>query len=91
MANIMPESWRGSAFRAGEQGASVADVLPAHDDETIRSSEAQHRLVKPVNRVHYERYVSSLGQLPETRPQRNTSESQGEKETRDLAKARQRS
>ena len=86
MANIVPESWRGRAFRAGEQGASgqsVAGVLPAHDAETIRSSKAQHRLGKLVNRVHYERYVSSLDQLPETRPQRDTSESQGEKETRD--------
>ena len=90
MANIVPESWRDRAFRAGEQGASgqsVADVLPAHDAETFRSSKVQHRLGKLVNRVHYERYVSSLDQLPETRP----SASQGEKETRDLAKARQRS
>ena len=41
MANIVPESWRHRAFRAGEQGASgqsVADVLPAHDAETLRSS-----------------------------------------------------
>ena len=41
MANIVPESWRDRAFRAGEQGASgqsIADVLPAHDVETISSS-----------------------------------------------------
>ena len=90
----VPESWRDRAVRAGEQGASgqsVADVLPAHDAETIRSSKTQHRLGKRVNRIHYERYVSSLDQLPETRPQRYKSESQGEKEARDLAKARQRS
>ena len=94
MANIVPERWRDRAFRAGEQGASgqsVADVLPAHDAETIRSSKAQHKLGKMVNRVHYERDVSSLDQLPETRPQRDTSESQVEKETRDSAKARPRS
>ena len=94
MANIVPESWRNRAFRAREQGASgqsVADVLPAHDAETIRSNKAQHRLGKLINRVQCERYVSSLDQLPETRPQRDTSESQGEKETRDLAKVRQRS
>ena len=94
MANIVPESWRDRAFRAGEQsasGQSIADVLPAHDAETISSSKAQHRLGKLVNRVHYERYVSSLDQLPETRPQRDTSGSQGEKETRDLTRARQRS
>ena len=43
MANIVPESWQDRAFRAGEQGASaqsVADVVPAHDAETIRSSKA---------------------------------------------------
>ena len=94
MANIVPESWRDRAFRSEEQGASgqsVADVLPAHDAEAISSSKAQHRLGKLVNRVHYERYVSSLDQLPVTRPQRDTSEYQVEKKTRDLAKARQRS
>ena len=94
MANIVPESWRDRAFRAREpdvSGQSIADVLPAHDAETNSSSKAQHRLDKVVNRVPYERYVSSLDQLPETRPQRDTSKSQGEKETRDLAKARQRS
>ena len=94
MANIVPESWWDRAFKAGEQGASgqsIADVLPAHEAKTISSSKAQHRLGKLVNRVRYERYVSSLDQLPETRPQRDTGESQGEKETRDLAKARQRS
>ena len=91
MANIVPESWRDRVFRAGEQGAagqSVAEVLLAHDAETISSSKAQHRLV---NRVRYERYVSSLDQLSETRAQRDTGDSQGEKETRDLANARQRS
>ena len=94
MANIVPESWRDRAFKAGEQGASgqsIANVLPAHDAETISSSKAQHRLGKLVNRLHYERYVSSLDQLPQARPERDTSESQGEKKTRDLAKARQRS
>ena len=43
MPNIVLESWRDRAFRAGEQGASgqsVADVLSAHDAETIRSSKA---------------------------------------------------
>ena len=59
-ANIVPETWRDRAFRAGEQGASrqsVADVLPEHDAETISSSKAQHRLGYLVNRVCYERYV----------------------------------
>ena len=93
MANVMRESWRDRAFRAGEQGSSgpsVADVLPAHDAETTSPSKAQHILGKLVNRPRYERYVASLGQLPETRPQRETGDSQGEKETRGLAKARQR-
>ena len=88
----MPESWRDRAFRAGEQGASgqsVSDVLPAHDAETISSSKTQRRLGKLVNRVRCERYVASLDQLPETRPQRETGDSQGKKETRGLAKARQ--
>ena len=94
MANVVPESWRDRAFRAGEQGASrqsVADMLPAHDAETISSSKAQHRLGNLVNRVRYERYVASLDQLPETRPQRGTGDSQGEKEAQGLCKARQRS
>ena len=64
-------------------------MLPAHDAETISSSKAQHR--KLVNRVRCEKYVSSLDQLPETRPKRDTGDSQDEEETRDLAKARQRS
>ena len=90
MANIVPKSWRDRAFRAGVQGASgqsVAEVLSAHDAETISSSKAQHRLGKLVNRVRYDMFVSSLDQLPETRPQRDTGDSQGETETRDLAKA----
>ena len=44
-----------------------------------------------MNRACCERYVASLGQLPETRPQRGTYDSQGGKETRGLARARQRS
>ena len=92
MANVVPESWRNRAFRAGEQGTSgqsVADVLPAHDAETSSSSQAQHGLGKLVNQVRYERYVALLDQLPETRPQRETGDSQGENETRGLAKTGQ--
>ena len=60
MANIVPESWRDRAFRAGEQevGRSVAEVLPAHDTETIKTSKAQHRLGKLVNRVRCSRGMS---------------------------------
>ena len=34
MTNIVPESWRDRAFRAGEQeasGQSTAEILPTHD------------------------------------------------------------
>eukprot|EP00904_Undaria_pinnatifida_P011145 jgi/Undpi1/7160/HiC_scaffold_22.g09634.m1 len=79
MADIVSELWWDRAFRAGEQGASglkVAEVLPAHDAETISSSSAQHTLGKLANRIRYEGRVALLDQLPETRPQRGTGESQ---------------
>ena len=66
----------------------MAEVLPAHDAETISSSKAQHRLGKLVNRVGCERYVASLDQLPEKTPQRGTGDPQENKETRIVAKAR---
>ena len=94
MASIVPENWRDKACRAGEQdtsGQSVAQVLPAHDSRTISSSKAQHKLGKLVIGVRHERYVASLDQLLETTPQRATGDSQGEKETRGSAKARERS
>ena len=95
MANIVAESWRDRAFRGEEQeasGGSVAEVLPAHDAESISPTSAQHRLGKLVNRVRYERYVPSLDQLPvETTTQRGTSNPQEEKESRGLARARHRS
>ena len=94
MANIVPESSRGGAFRAGEQGASgqsIPNILPAHDAESTSPNKAQHRLGKLVNRVRYDRYVASLEQLPETSPPLGTGDPHGEKETRGFAKARQRS
>ena len=94
MASVVPESWRDRAFRAEDQSASgqaIADVSDAHDAETISSSKTQHRLSKLVNRVRYETYDASLDQLPETRPQLEIGDSQVEKETRGLAKARQKS
>ena len=54
MANVAPESWRNRAFRANEERASWqsdAEVLPAHDGETISSHKAQHKLGQQVNRV----------------------------------------
>ena len=92
MANIVPESWRDRAFRAGEQGASgqsIADILPAHDVESKSPNKAQYRLGKLVNRVRYDRHVDSLEELPETSPPRGTGDPHGEKETRGFAKARQ--
>ena len=79
MADIVSEVWWDRAFRAGEQGASgpkVAEVLPAHDAETISSSNAHDTLGKLANRIRYEGRVALLDQLPETRPQRGTGESQ---------------
>ena len=48
MANVVPESWRDRAFRAGQvaSGQSVAEVLPAHDAEIISSSKAQQTAAK---------------------------------------------
>ena len=94
MASIVPESLRDIPFRAGNQdtsGQPVEEVLPAHDAETISSGKAQHRLGKLTNRVRYDRYLASIDELPETRRQQGTGDLQGEKETRGLAKARQRS
>ena len=56
-----------------------------------KRSKPQQRLGKLINRVRCERYVASLDQLPETRPQRETGDSRSEKKKRGLAKARQRS
>ena len=83
-------------FEGGKQeasGRSVAEVLPAHDAESISSSKAQHRLREPVNRVRHERYVASLEQqLPvETTSQRGTGNPQEEKESKGSTEARQRS
>ena len=91
MANIVPESWRDRAFRAGEQGASgqsIADILPAHDAESTSSNKAQYILGKLMNRVRYDRYVAYLEQLPETSPPRGTGDPHGKKEPRGFAKAR---
>ena len=67
MSNVPPEIWKDRAFRANEGGASRksdAEVLPAHDAATMSSHKAQHKLGQQVNRVRYQRHVSSLKQLP---------------------------
>ena len=94
MTNIVPESWRDRAFRAGEQeasGQSTAEILPTHDAETTSSSKAQYRLGKLVKRVRHDRYVASLEQLPETTSPWGTGDPHGEKEARGLTKAWERS
>eukprot|EP00904_Undaria_pinnatifida_P007452 jgi/Undpi1/3837/HiC_scaffold_16.g07206.m1 len=54
------------------------------------SEEAMANIVRKAGETeHLEQ--DSKDQLPETRPQQDTSESQGKKETRDLARARERS
>ena len=92
MANIVPGRWLDRTFLPGQQdtsGQSIAEVLPAHDAETTSSSKALHRLEKVVNRVRYDVYVESLEYLPETTTPLSTGDTNGEKETRGFAKARQ--
>ena len=88
MAEVVPESWRNRAFRANEERASWqsdAEVLPAHDGETISSHKAQHKLGQQVNRVRYQRYVVSLDQLPEEAGTSGSNDVLGGIETRDPA------
>lgn len=66
----------------------MCGLPPAHNAETTSSRKSQYRLRKLVNRIHYERYVVSLGQLPETTPPRETGDTRREKETGGFAKAR---
>lgn len=94
MSGVVPESWRDRAFRAEEGSVtegSEREVLGAHDAETINSNKAQQRLGKLVNRVRYEKYAASLEELPIRAQPLGESGPFGETETRDCAKARQRS
>ena len=91
---VVPESWRNRAFRANEgtaSGQSDVEVLPERDGETIISHKAQLKRGQQVNRVRYQRYVSSLDELPDEAGPSGSNDVFGGFETRDIAKARQRS
>ena len=67
MGKVVPRGWRDRAFHPEEvsaPGKSDREVLAAHDAETTNSHEAQKKLRKQVNRVRYDRYVTSLDGLP---------------------------
>ena len=64
-------------------------VLAAQDAETVNSHKAQKYLGKQVNKVCYDRYVTSLDGFPiHARPSEDVGPF-GESETRECAKARQ--
>ena len=67
------------------------EVLPERDGETIISHKAQLKREQQVNRVRYQRYVSSLDELPDEAGPSGSNDVFGGFETRDIAKARQRS
>ena len=66
-------------------------MLAAHDAETTNSHRAQKKLGKQVNLVRYDRYVTSLDGLPTHASPLEEVGPFGESETRECAKARQRS
>ena len=94
MGKVLTRGWRDRAFRPEEvsaSGNSDREVLAAHDAVTTNSLKAQKKLGKQINRVRYDRYVTSLDGLPtHARPLEEVGPF-GESETRECAKARQRS
>ena len=69
----------------------MRDVLTTHDAETINPHKAQEKLGKLVNRVRYDRHVTSGNGLPiHARPPEEVGPF-GESETCECAKVRQRS
>ena len=94
MGDLVPRGWRDRAFRPEEvsaSGNSDREVLAAHDAVTTNSLKAQKKLGKQINRVRYDRYVTSLDGLPtHARPPEGIG-SLGESETHECAKAGQRS
>ena len=94
MGDLVPRGWRDRAFRPEEvsaSGNSDREVLAAYDAGTTNSYKAQKKLEKQANRVRYDRYVTSLDRLPtHARPPEEICPF-GESETRECAKARQRS
>ena len=93
IGEVVPRGWRDRAFRPEEvsaSGYSDREVLAANDAETSNSHKAQKKLGKQVNRVQYDRYVTSLdGLSTHARPPEEVGPF-GESETRERAKARQR-
>ena len=94
MGEVVPRGWRDGAFRpeeVSESGNSDREVLAAHDAETTNSHKAQKKLGKQANRVRYDRHVTSLDGLPSHARAPEEVGPFGERETRECAKARQRS
>ena len=93
MGQVVPRGWRDRAFCPEEvsaSGNSDREVLAAHDAET-NSHNAQKKLGKQLNWVRYDRYVTSLDGLPTHARPPEVVGPFGENETRECAKARQRS
>ena len=91
MKNAVPEVWRNRSLCANEEGGSGqsdVEALPAH---VSRNYLTQHKLGQQVNRVQYQRYVTSLDQLPEAAGPSGPNDVFGGIETRDLAEVRRRS
>ena len=92
MGDVGPRGWKDRGFRRedlGASGNSDRDVLAAHDAETINSHKAHKKLGKQVNRVHYDRNVTSLDELPiRARPPEEVGPF-WKIETHEYAKARQ--
>ena len=65
-------------------------MLATHDAETTNSHKAQKKNRKEVNRVRYDRYVTSLDGIPAYGRPPEEVYPFGESETRECAKTRQR-
>ena len=94
MGEVVPRDWKDRAFHPEEvsaSGNSDREVLAAHGAETTNSHKAQKKLGKQVNRVRYDRYLTSLDGLPThaRRPEEVCPFGESEK-PHECAKARQR-
>ena len=91
MSEVMPRGWRDRAFRLDEvsaSGNSDREVLAAHDAETTNSHKAQEKSGKQINRVQYDRHITSLEGFPtHARPPEEVGPF-GKSETGEFAKAR---
>ena len=94
MGEVVPRGWRDRAFgpeEASASGNSDQEVLAAHDAETTNSHKTQKKLGIQVNRVRYDRYVTSLDGLSTHACPPGEVGPFEESETRECAKARLRS